>query len=93
MLKISSRYGHYKNVTFCDCSFTCHQNTKLQKIKGIAVKNKEKPLLISLMTIKLIVTLIQFRVLCAWEKESRGFNSIWQGENNAYYRSTTQPFK
>lgn len=66
---------------------------KKKIIKGIAVKNKEKPLLILLMTIKLIVTLIQFRVLCAWEKEGRGFNSIWQGENNAYYRSTAQPFK
>lgn len=64
------------------------------KIKDIAVKkNKEKPLLILLMTIKLIVTQIQFRVLCTWEKEERGFNRIWQGENNAYYRSTMQPFK
>lgn len=45
------------------------------------------------MTIKLIVISIQFRVLCTWEKEERGFNRIWQGENNAYYRSTMQPFK
>lgn len=94
MLKISSRYGHYKNVTFYYCSFTCHQNTKLWKNKRYSCeKNKEKQLLILLMTIKLIVTLIQFRVLCTWEKEERGFNRIWQGENNAYYRSTMQPFK
>lgn len=44
---------------------------KTLKIKVIAVKNKEKPLLILLMTIKLIVTLIQFRVPCAWKKEER----------------------
>lgn len=66
---------------------------KTLKIKVIAVKNKEKPLLILLMTIKLIATLIQFRVLCTREKEERGFNRIWQGENNSYYRSTMQPFK
>lgn len=67
------------------------QEYKTLKIKVIAVKNKEKPLLILLMTIKLIVTLIQFRVLCTWEKGERGFNRIWQGENNAYYRSICPP--
>lgn len=47
--------------------------TRIQtlKIKVIAVDNKEKPLLILLMTVKLIVTLTQFRVLFSWEEKER----------------------
>lgn len=47
--------------------------TRIQtlKIKVIAVDNQEKPLLILLMTVKLIVTLMQFRVLFNWEEKER----------------------
>lgn len=53
---------------------------KTLKIKVIAVDNKEKPLLTLLMTVKLIVTLIEFRVLFTWEEEERGFNIMESGK-------------
>ena len=45
---------------------------KTLKIKVIAVDNKEKPFLMLLMTVKLIVTLIEFRVLFTWVEERGG---------------------
>lgn len=70
MLKFSSRYGHYKNVTFCSYSRTCHQNTKKNlKIKVIAIDNEEKTLFVLHMTVKSIVTMMQFRALFTWKKE------------------------
>lgn len=46
--------------------------------KVIAVDNKEKPFLMLLMTVKLIVTLIEFRVLFTWEEE--GVNIMEPGK-------------
>lgn len=53
---------------------------KTLKIKVIAVDNKEKPFLILLMTVKLIVTLIEFSVLFTREEEERGFNKMESGK-------------
>lgn len=39
------------------------------KIKVIAVDNKEKTLFVLHMTVKLIVIVIQFRVLFTWKEE------------------------
>lgn len=63
MLKFSSRYGHYKNVTFCYYSVTCHQITKIWGKKVISIDNKEKPLFVLHTIVKLIGIVIQFRVL------------------------------
>lgn len=53
---------------------------KTLKIKVIDVDNKEKPLLTLLMTVKLIVIPLEFRVLFTWEEEERGFNIMESGK-------------
>lgn len=64
MLKFSSRYGLYKNVTFA--AILLHV-TRIQKSeeekKVISIDNEEKPLFVLHMTVKLIGIVIQFRVL------------------------------
>lgn len=53
---------------------------KSERKKVVSIDNKEKPLFVLHMIVKLIGIVIQFRVLFTQEEEQRGFNIMQSGE-------------